>query len=165
MDKINDQRFQSAFANTRVQDVMYAPVPTLLVTENLSKAAEIFFAYPVFHLPIVDEDNRLVGILSHKYLYKTEAPRKFIDDEMKTSPGMVMDRDGYFWKESLDRYILRRVMNPNPPTLKPEDPLLAAVELMARRGLGCVPVVNQKKEVLGLISSQEVFNFTADLLR
>ena len=165
MNNILGEQLKLLFQTVKVKDIMSETVPTLLVSESLSKAADLFYVHPVFHLPIVDKNNCLVGLLSHKYLYKIEAPRKFIDDEMKTAAGMVLDREGYFWKESLDRYILSRVMKPNPPALKPEDSLKDAVELMARKGLGCIPVVNAKKEVLGIITNQEVFNFIASILK
>jgi len=44
------------------------------VSTEFSKVVRLFTEFPVHHLPIVDEDNRLIGILS-----SNDLPKVFLD--------------------------------------------------------------------------------------
>ena len=147
-----------------IKDIMQLRVHRLNVDDNLSRAVEMFTVHGVSHLPVVDDNNRLVGLLSHKYLYKTVSPRKFIEGELDPDPGMVIEKDSYYWKDMVDNYILRKIMLPNPPTLEPEDPVSAAVLLMAQRHAGCIFIINPSREVVGSLSDLDIVDFLAQSL-
>src|SRR5690242_5079622 len=111
MDKIgNVDIIKEFFKHVLVKDVMASPVVTIGEDETLTKATEMFAAHNLIHLPVVNRDGKLSGLLSHKYLYKTQSPRKFVDGEVTPVPGMVIEGDTYFWRDNLDSYILKRVM-------------------------------------------------------
>ena len=153
------------FKNAKIKDIMTSPARTIQVEESLSKASEMFTTYGISHLPVVDERNRLVGILSQKYLYKAISPRKFIEGELNPDPQMVIDGDSYYWKDALDRYILRNIMQANPFTLSADDAVAQAVIHMAGRRIGCIPIIDQKREVKGILTNQEIVDFTSIILR
>ena len=152
------------FKKVLVKDVMTTRVRKLNLEDPLSKAVEMFSAHSVSHLPVVDDNNKLVGLLSHKYLYKAVSPRKFVEGELDPDPGMVIEKDSYYWKDMVNSYILRKIMFANPPSLKPEDTLSEAVLTMARHHAGCVFIINPSQEVIGSLTSSDVVDYLAPIL-
>lgn len=55
---------------TRAQDLMSSPVITIRDDADLSEAAQIFVEHRIRHLPVVDREDRLVGMLSRSDLLK-----------------------------------------------------------------------------------------------
>ena len=150
--------------NVLVKDIMEVKVYPLKVEDPLSRAVELFSVHGVSHLPVVDDNQRLVGLLSHKYLYKTVSPRKFIEGELNPDPAMVMEKDSYYWKDMVNSFILRKVMYPNPPQLKPDDHLSKAVLTMAARYSGCIFVTNPSGQVVGALTDLDIVDYLAQSL-
>lgn len=159
------QSLHEVFTATLVKDIMRRDVLTLESHDSVSKAGEIFSSYPISHLPVVDHHGHLVGLISHKYLYKTIAPRRFVEGEIQPTTDMVLQGDSYYFKENLDKYILRSIMKKDPFSVGPMVTLAEAVQAMAARRIGCIPVVDADDKVIGLLTDQEVVQYTARLLK
>ena len=56
----------------RIKDVMTAPVLTIFEEEPLSQAIEKFVVHGKSYLCVIDNNGRLAGLMSQKYLYKTK---------------------------------------------------------------------------------------------
>ena len=160
-EKSNIRHF---FGKITVREIMKTRVHKLNIEDPLSKAVEMFAVQGVSHLPVVDDNNRLVGLLSHKYLYKAISPRKFIAGELDPDPAMVIEKDSYYWKDMVNSYILKKIMYPNPPTLSPEAPLAEAILTMAKRYAGCIFIINPSREVIGTLSDLDIIDYMAQLL-
>ena len=150
--------------STKIKTIMISPVHVVGDRDNLSKAQKIFSDRRINHIPVVNDEGQLVGIISHKYLYKTLSPRKFMGNELEGSADMLMEGDSYYFKESLDRYILKNVMNKKPFFLGPENTVADVIKAMAGKRLGCVTIVDHSQKVIGVISDQEIFNFLAQYI-
>jgi acetoin utilization protein AcuB len=131
---------------------------------NLSQAVRLFNDQNLTHLPVVDPNNKVVGMLSHMYVYKTQAPRKFVEGEMTTATDMLVDGDSFYLKETLDRFYLKNVMKKDPLTVHMDESLAVVVHAMANRRIGCIPVVDDLKNLVGIITNQDVINFLAMML-
>lgn len=147
-----------------LEEVMVAPALTLYEDQELSEAEELFIQQGIFYLPVLSRENKVVGLLSRRYIYKTRSPRKIMNKDMQYAPGILVDGDSYYNKDVLDSYILRQVMVPNPLTLGPKDSLAQAVLIMAKRKIGCIPIVREDKSICGVISEQEIIQFFADII-
>ena len=147
--------------DTKLKSVMETPVIKIYEDGELSQAQEIFTSHNIHHLPVCDRNDRLVGVLSHKYLYKTQSPRKLLNDETVYRKDVILDGDSYYDKETLDRYILRKMMNHSPFTMKPDDSLGECISNMARLRLGCIIVVDNDRKVLGMLSEHDVVKLVA----
>lgn len=150
-----------AFKTTTIQEIMKKPEITIQEDDNFSAAQRYFTTYRLTHLCVVKGNNELVGVLSQKYLYKAQSPRKRISEEMDYDPDLIIDGDSFYSKETLDSYILRNIMNRTPVVLSPENPVSEAVLTMAKRNVGFIPIVDEKRKVVGTVTHIEIVDFVA----
>jgi CBS domain-containing protein len=148
----------------KVSKIMTTRVFSIRADANLSQAATLFSDQALTHLPVVDTNNKVVGLLSHMYLYKTQAPRRFVEGEVTAAPDMVIDGDSFYLKETLDRHYLKNIMKKDPLTVNLNESLAVVVHIMANRRIGCIPVVDDLKNLVGIITNQDVINFLAMML-
>jgi len=92
--------------------------------------------------------NRVVGLVTQRDLFRILPPHK-------TEEGYCYD------PESLNTVILKRVMTPDPVTLRPDDFLATGVEIMARNKFGAVPVVDSGNQIVGILTETDVLKFVA----
>ncbi len=97
------------------------------------------------YMPVEDNKGELVGLItSHNLL-----------DHFN---------DMYKSNTRKDNITLKDLMIREPYTVKPEDEIIAAMELMRKEKIGCLPVVSNKK-LVGLITEENFINITASLLK
>ena len=112
--------------------------------ETMADAYEKMHNHQIRHLPVVDENHRLIGIFSATDLNRAYTPRE-------TESGW------YYDKEGLGLLDLAHFMTKDPLTLTPEDTLKEAAEIMARTKFGCLPVVSPgSRKLVGIISYIDV---------
>jgi len=102
------------------------------------------------HLPVVDDDNRVVGVLS-------------IDDLRAALPVLLNVRAPL---PAEDREVAREwsvgeLMTHAPETLHADASLGEAADLMADRRIGCVPVVDDDGRLTGLLSETDALRALA----
>lgn len=132
----------------KIKEVMHTPVVTIGVDENFSRVEEKLRTKGIRHLPVVDTDDRVVGMITQRDLYRTLSPR--------------VTEDGIYYEgASLNGFILKRIMTPNPVTFKPEDPLVKAVEVMGRNKFGAVPVVDAGGKAVGILTETDILRWLA----
>ncbi|MBF0386004.1 MAG: CBS domain-containing protein [Candidatus Omnitrophica bacterium] len=155
----------SLMDKVRLKDVMDKSFSSVYDDQDLSIALGKFLNRPISHLLVLDRFEKLSGILTPKYLYKTHSPQKIINDTIEISREVMIDGDTYFNKNSLNSYILRSIMKKDPLTLGPEDSLSAAILSMKRNNLSCIPVVNNDLRVLGIVTNTEIVDFLSCLIK
>ncbi|MBU0469665.1 MAG: CBS domain-containing protein [Candidatus Omnitrophica bacterium] len=148
---------------TKVSEIMERDVITVREDEPLSVVHNTFVANHLTHVIVVDETNRISGIISQKYLYKAHAPRKIIA-MLEYDSDKLLDGDSYYSKEALNSFRLKKIMKTSPLTVKPDKLVFDVASLMAKRMLGCVPVVDNNKYVVGVISEQILVKFFVDVM-
>ena len=55
-------------------------------------------------------------------------------------------------------------MKKDPLTVNLNDSISVAVHAMANRRIGCIPVVDDLKNLVGIVTNQDVINFLAMML-
>lgn len=105
------------------------------------------------HLPVVDGAHRVVGVLS-------------IDDLRAALPFEVSLRvpASGAQAESAREWCVGDLMTHAPVTLQESDPLAAAAERMAERRIGCLPIVDAKGRLAGVLSETDLLQALASLL-
>jgi CBS domain-containing protein/RNA polymerase-binding transcription factor DksA len=105
------------------------------------------------HLPVLDGARRVVGVLS-------------IDDLRAALPFEVSLRSPAqgAQAESAREWCVGDLMTHAPVTLKEGDPLALAAEHMAERRIGCLPIVDDKGTLEGLLSETDLLHALASLL-
>jgi len=155
---------QSLFQKIKVEDIMEKRVIKIYEDDDFSEAFIKFKENNITHLCVTNHANQLVGLLSQKYLYRTQSPRKVIGDDMEYSPEILRDGDIFYNKDTLDSYILRKVMHKNPFTMLSQDTLAEAIFQMGKKNLGCIPIINEERKIKGLLTDHAIVKFIGSVL-
>jgi CBS domain-containing protein len=118
----------------RVRDVMTAEVATIGRNDSLALADQIMELGRIRHLPVLDEDGRLAGVLSRRDLLR----------------GALASALGYGQRAQqrlLETLVVKDAMTTDPRTISPDAPLAAAAETMTTHKIGCLPVLQGEKLV------------------
>ena len=124
-----------------VSDVMQREVATLEESERLDLADDIMRLGRVRHMPVVD-GNRIKGIVSQRDLFAASLS-KTIDFE-------PTERRAFL--HSID---VSEVMSRDVVSVSPDTTLREAARRMLRRGIGCLPVV-EDDTLIGLVTETDL---------
>jgi CBS domain-containing protein len=107
-------------------------------------AASVMDWRHIRHVPVEDDQGRLVGIVTHRALLRLLSRRS-------TSPeGAPL--------------LVRDIMKRNPLTVESTTPTLEAMELMRREKVGCIPVVDDL-QLVGIVTSFDFLEASAQLFK
>jgi CBS domain-containing membrane protein len=124
-----------------VRDVMTPVVKTLGRNDALSVADDLMRADRIRHLPVLDENGDVCGIVSQRDLFRGALARAL-------GYGDVAQR------KLLATLVVKEVMTTDVVTTTPETPLAEAAGLMLGRKIGCLPVVDDGK-LVGIVTESD----------
>lgn len=146
-----------------VGDVMTSPARSININDPFSTAEEIFVKEGFRHLPVVDSQEKIVGVISQRDVYRAIAPRRFLDDSVVYREGIIVDKDGYYERESLNHYVLKHIMRRQPKCVTADQFLANAVHIMTLDKVGCVPVIDHQQHVAGIITRTDLLKFLSKI--
>jgi CBS domain-containing membrane protein len=129
------------FAQLRVRDVMSTEVATLRPEDPLAVADDVMRLGRIRHLPVVDRDGALRGLLSQRDLLRSAL--------RGASKHPQSSRRAQWMTLPVSERMTREV-----ETAAPGDPLRSAAQRMLRRKIGCLPVVEQGK-LVGILTEAD----------
>jgi CBS domain-containing protein len=127
-----------------VEDLMTRELITLKPEDNLAQADTFMNRGRIRHLPVVDGGGHLVGLVTHRDLLKVFADR--------TREGAMTVRAG-------------DVMTTGVATVTPQTRLIEALNLMIENKYGCLPALDEKGVLVGLITQFDLMKFAAHFVR
>ncbi len=130
-----------------VRDLMTEKVFTLGPGDNLVALEDLMDARRVRHVPIVDREGDLVGLVTQRDLSRSMLGR--LDDLP-----MSVERDVLRGRR------IREIMTTEPDTVEPETSLKEAAAILLENKIGCLPVV----EGLHLVGILTEADFVRDYL-
>ena len=120
------------------------------VSTEFSKVVRLFTEFPVHHLPIVDEDNKLIGMVS-----SNDLPKVFLE-LCNRNPKIAMDFD------AIDKAIvLSDIMTSDPVTVSSSETIGNAAKIFADKKFMALPVVDDGI-LIGILSVKDVLAYIAD---
>jgi len=139
----------------KVKDFMTKEVVTVTRSTPILEAMKIFSEHHYGGLPVVDEENRILGIVTKKELLMM-----FIPDYFDLLGDLSYIEDfGLLKAEVLPELnqllVIDDIMIKKPVTATEDMPLLAAASVMAHHHLNILPVVRDDK-VVGIISQMDI---------
>lgn len=108
-----------------------------------SRALELMAERGIRHLPVVDSEHRVVGVLSQNDL---RAAIPFLRDLEQVSPAE---------RARLEPMVVGDLMSYAPETIRLDEPLERAARRLAERHLGCLPVVDPAGKLLGIFTETD----------
>jgi CBS domain-containing protein len=126
---------------TLVKDLMTKDVITLERNEKLLVADDVMRLGRIRHLPIVDSDGTLAGIVSQRDLFHSGLMK-------------AMGYGTHAQRKSLDLLAIKEAMKTEVVTVDPETPLVDAAKLMLEKKIGCIVVVDAGK-IAGILTEAD----------
>ena len=134
---------------TKVSDLMSREVVTLERNETLDIADHIMSLGRIRHMPVLDEDGQLCGVVSQRDLFR----------------GALATALGYgvvAQNKLLAALAVKEVMTTELLTATPDMPIEEAAGVMLQHKIGCLPVLDGDR-LVGLITEADFVKHVADL--
>jgi CBS domain-containing membrane protein len=122
----------------RVRDVMTSDVTTLQRNDKLTLADDIMRLGRVRHLPVLDENGQLAGIITQRDLFRNALAKALGYGERAQH-------------QLMDTLVVKEVMTSDVITTAPDTPLSEAARVLVERKIGCLPVVEAGR-LVGIIT-------------
>ena len=137
-----------------VKDVMRAPVITISAEAGLDRALLIMRTQRIRHLPVVDENHALIGLISDRDL-------RLSMQEMEQGPAGAPK--GYYLP-ALTK--VKNCMVTNVLTAAPDMPLTNAATIMSEKKIGALPVLEPgSKKLAGIITESDLLRLLVKILK
>jgi CBS domain-containing protein len=127
----------------KARDVMTHPVVTVLTSTTLAEAAQLLSTHGFTALPVVDDDGRLVGIVTEADLIKDRVPP---------------DPRRQYWRTRHSpsaSAAVERVMTTPVESLTPGADTADAVQIMLRQHIRCLPIVDGQ-QLVGIVTRRDL---------
>ncbi len=123
---------------------------SVLPTTSLSKCQKLLKMHNIRRLPVVDEDNHVIGIISDR-------------DVKSASPSKASSLEVHEMNYLLAEVKAKDIMATNPITVKSEDSIADVARLMLDEKVGGFPVVDDENHLIGVITDQDIFKVFVDI--
>ncbi len=127
----------------QVKDIMTEKVITLSPDDDLALANNVVDLAHVRHLPVVDRNRVLIGLITHRDLLG-------------------------IWADCGDRgarsLLAQDVMTTRVQVIRATAPLNSAMKMMLANKFGCLPVVDHRRHLVGIITEYDVVKFAKRLV-
>lgn len=133
-----------------VADAMTRKLLTVTEHDLLGNLDGAMHRFRVRHLPVIDANGHLLGLLTHSDLLHA-ASSVFSDREA--------DRNALIARATVGSIMQREVL-----TVDPSVPLLEAGKLMWASKIGCLPVVQGDGKLVGIITEGDFIAIAVELL-
>ncbi len=127
----------------KVKELMSTTIYTISPEDTLDRVVVMFHFNAIRHLPVV-EKGKVIGVISDRDVKKILGPKK----------ATRRNEEG---RETIDipSRRVRNVMQRKLTTIGPEAKASDAAGIMAKRKIGCLPVV-KKDRLIGIITSTDI---------
>jgi CBS domain-containing protein len=126
----------------RVDQFMQTDLITVSPNDTVDLVANLMDWEKIRHIPVEDDEHRLVGLLSYRILLR------------------YFGRHGEEEKSSV---LVSEVMKKNPITVSPTTTTLEAIQIMRKEQIGCLPVLESNR-LAGMVSEHDFMRIAANLL-
>ena len=131
----------------RVRDLMSDNVIAVREKDDLMTLRELMLDHNVRHIPVVDAESDLVGLVSHRDLLRSS---------MVEQPDMA----DYMEQAVLESSAVRDVMIEEVEVVDAETRLQEAAELMFDNKYGCLPVTEGRR-LVGILTESDFVRLVA----
>ncbi len=118
-----------------VKSVMSSPAITIKPNASIEEASRMLIENGINHLPVVDDEGKLIGIVTSWDIAKAVAKGK---------------------AKRVEEIMTRKVV-----TAHPDDPIEVAARKMDVNDISALPVIDAKRKVIGVVSSQDLSKLLA----
>jgi CBS domain-containing membrane protein len=127
--------------NLTVADLMTANPVTVGPDDNLTEVNELMMDRAIRHVPVVDDEGNLVGLISHRDLVRSAL---YAFNEIPYS-----EQKGF-----LEGTLVHSVMTNDPETIEADASVADAARIILENKFGCLPVV-EGLQLVGILTESD----------
>lgn len=156
---------RAAITGQQVRDLMTFHAVTVAPDDTVNDALDLLVANNVAALPVVDDTNRCVGVISATDLLGLAQERGEDLEAINAAEGLSRE----LLVEHLERadfsdLVVKEAMTPTPIVVGPEAPLSEAARIMTEYGIHHLAVTENRHRFLGVLSSLDILRAVAERL-
>lgn len=133
-----------------VENWMATNVIAVKPDTSLLKCRNLLKEHQIRRLPVVDDQNRVVGIISDR-------------DVKGASPSKATALEVHEMQYLLAELKAKDIMTAKPVTIKPWDSVEQAAIIMMDKKFGGLPVVSEDNKLVGIITDQDIFKLLINI--
>lgn len=134
----------TSIANLMTRDVFFVHP-----NDTMQRVGELFTAYNIHHIPVIDDESHVVGIVGK-------------GDYLKILHGFTLfktDESMQYNKAILRSLLVSEVMSKQVATLQPEVTVDVAAGYFRENLFHAIPVVDRQKKLVGIVTTFDMLNF------
>lgn len=112
---------------------------------NLNEANHLMCVHNARTLPIVDEQNLLIGVITRRDLLRFDSSL-----DLNIAP------NDFF---GINDQIVNQIMTTNPLSVKPYDSLKFATKTILENKFNALPVLDELNKLVGMLNTPDIFKF------
>ncbi len=128
----------------RIENIMTRGVFTVDFDDSIKKADDIMKEEKVKHVPVVDS-GKFIGMITERTLMEYSLRKIYDYDDAETGFNKISD--------------FENVMSRNVYLIYPEDSITKAIEIMTKKRIDYLPVVDWEKNLLGIITAMDILMY------
>ena len=135
----------------KIKEIMQCEVSTVGQDTPAGDAYHLMRSHKFRHLPVVSENDELIGVLSDRDIRNIMVPfenRPEESDDFVIPPATTVGE----------------IMTRNPVTISQEDDVLLAAETICEKRFGCLPVTQDGK-LVGFLTEMDLLRLLVKLLK
>jgi CBS-domain-containing membrane protein len=137
--------------STTVRDVMSTHVVAVRMNASFKEIAAMLRGQRVSGFPVVDDDDKVIGVVSEADLLTKEA---WGDAVPGKSGGILRHRE----QAKADGITAVDLMTKPPVTIGPDEPVTRAARLMYVRRVKRLPVITEDGQLIGIVARSDVLS-------
>ncbi|HLQ71940.1 MAG TPA: CBS domain-containing protein [Bacillota bacterium] len=149
----------------KIKDFMITDVITVTKDTSITHLLETLVSNNIGGVPIVEEDNTLLGIISDGDIIRYLHPKSRTVYDM-FSLVMVSEKENFRHKleYSMEHQVDKFMRNKGLQTVQPEDDIEKALHILSKYHFKKLPVVDDDYKVVGVISRGDMIRFISTQL-
>lgn len=139
----------------KISEVMQKRVIEIKKGTTLKGAIEILVKNKISGAPVIDEEKKLIGIISEKDLFRSLYPdyeEYYINLDLRTSSEKLEDRI-----TDVSEFKVENIMTPEVITVTPDTPIMKVGAIMLVQKVHRIVIVENNK-VVGIVSRRDVYS-------
>ena len=131
------------------KDLMTKPVITFFAEQTLPLAEGVMHFRHLRHLPVIDDDGKLVGLVSHRDLLRAQISSLsgLTDEERRARQSDIR---------------VNQVMTRDVWTVRPDTEAFIVGRTLLDHRFGCLPVVDENEKLIGIVTERDFIKYALD---
>ncbi len=135
-----------------VAELMTSEVITFFEEQSLPLAEDLMKLKKMRHIPVVDDERRVVGIVTHRDILRVQSQSFVLVDgqsPVTMAPSVPVNK----------------VMSRDVWTVRHDASAYDAGRLLADHAFSCLPVIDEEHKLVGIVTERDYLKFALEMLK